>query len=330
MTSFEFDIAILGAGSFGTAVAVHLARQNHKVILWGRNKSQINQMTSKHENSLYLPDIKLPNNLILSSELTQAVTKAKYLIIAMPSHAFADLISKLPNNIEQLCWLTKGIEPKTNAFLHEIVLQKYPKSDFAILAGPSFAKEVAKGMPTALTLASNNEKYSEELHSYLHSKSFRVYKSKDYIGVQLAGAMKNVLAIAVGVSDGLGYGANARAALITRGLNEMRSLGKSFKAQELTFMGLTGIGDLLLTATDNQSRNRRFGLALGSGKSPDDAAKEIGQVVEGRFNAVQVSQLGNQKNVDLPICNAVSKLINNEITAKEAVEFLLRRPATYE
>lgn len=325
-----FDIAVLGAGSFGTAIATHLARLNHHVVLWGRDPKQIEQMAKSHQNDRYLPEISLPSNLSFSHSLVQTINNADHLIIATPSHAFKNLIEQIKTPVSEICWLAKGIEPKSYAFLHEVVTEAFPNCAFGILSGPSFAKEVANGMPTAVTLACNNSDYAIKLQQLFHSPTFRVYLSKDYIGVQLAGAMKNVLAIAVGVSDGLGFGANARAALITRGLNEMQNLGKAFNADEHTFMGLTGLGDLLLTATDDQSRNRRFGLALGKGLSSTEATKSIGQVVEGRYNADQVCALGQQKKISLPICTVVSQLINQKITPQLAVEQLLNRPPTYE
>lgn len=325
-----FDVAVIGAGSFGTSVAIHIAKAPYKVVLWGRNTGQLKQMHQQKENSQYLPGATFPDTLSIETNLDQAVKQAKHVILAVPSHAFAPLLSQITIPLEKVTWLTKGINPTDNRFLHQLILDKNPNTVFGVLSGPSFAKEVAKGMPTALTLAHNDESYAKEIHTLLHHQAMRVYFSNDFQGVQLAGAMKNVLAIAVGVSDGLGFGANARSALITRGLNEMHSLGKAFQAKERTFMGLTGLGDLLLTATDNQSRNRRFGLALGSGKSPDEAALAIGQVVEGRFNTEQICALGTEKNINLPICHIVRDIINQTLTPHAAVEQLLKRPATYE
>lgn len=325
-----FDIAILGAGSFGSAIAIHIARASHRVVLWGRNKEQLDKMILDNENSHYLPGVKFPKTLSIEHDLNTAVEHAKHVIIAVPSHAFSTLWASIKKPLTQISWLTKGIDPTSYDFLHTLVIEKHPTISFAVISGPSFAKEVAAGLPTALTLAHNNDSYAQEIHHYFHRKSFRVYYSNDFIGVQLAGAMKNVIAIAVGVSDGLGFGANARAALITRGLKEMQKLGSAFSAKEKTFMGLTGLGDLLLTATDNQSRNRRFGLALGEGISSVDAINKIGQVVEGRFNAEQICSLGKKKQIELPICHIVSQIIAEKITATEAVNFLLDRPATYE
>lgn len=325
-----FDIAIIGAGSFGTAIAIHLAQQEHNILLWGRNPEHVEQMASLRQNARYLPGIVFPPSLALTHDLNHAVEVSEHIVLAVPSHAFGDMVAKLPFSLTKLCWLTKGLDPKTNVFLHQIVQQKYPKLSFAILSGPSFAKEVAQGLPTALTLAGNDSDYIHSLHRYFHGDNFRVYLSNDYVGVQLAGAVKNVLAIAVGVSDGLGFGANTRAALITRGLSEMQRLGLCFGALEKTFIGLTGLGDLLLTATDNQSRNRRFGLELGQGKSPQEAAQAVSQVIEGRDNAIQVCALGQAKKVTLPICTTVNAIIQQQLTARKAVATLLKRPATYE
>ena len=326
----DFDVAILGAGSFGTAVAIHLAQHQKKVMLWGRDKNQISVMQAEKVNNKYLPGIPLPANIAPEASLQTAISNAKHLILSVPSHVFAELLKELPDNIKQLIWLTKGIDPNTDQFLHERVLERYPTANFGILSGPSFAKEVARNMPTAVTLACNNSAYAKEMQALLHTPTLRVYLSEDYVGIQLASAMKNVLAIAVGISDGLGYGANARAALITRGLHEMQSLGNAFNANPKTFTGLTGLGDLVLTATDNQSRNRRYGLAIGGGQNTLQAAKEIEQVVEGQHNAKQICALGKAKNIELPICTMVNKLINQHITPDVAVKTLLNRPASYE
>lgn len=325
-----FDVAVIGAGSFGTAIAIHIAKAPHKVVLWGRNTTQLEQMHLQRENTDYLPGAIFPESLSIENDLEQAIKLSKHVILAIPSHAFAPLLCQISAPLEKVSWLTKGINPADNRFLHQLVLERNPNTHFGVISGPSFAKEIAKGMPTALTLAHNNEGYAKSIHPLFHHGAVRVYFSNDYQGVQLAGAMKNVLAIAVGVSDGLGFGANARSALITRGLNEMHSLGKIFNANERTFMGLTGLGDLLLTATDNQSRNRRFGLALGQGDSPEQAAKAIGQVVEGHFNTEQICKLGIEHQVNLPICNVVREIINQTLTPDAAVWQLLKRPATYE
>lgn len=323
-------IVILGAGSWGSAVAIHLARSGNHVLLWGHDKSHIETLKQTRSNNAYLPGFPFPDTLTLESHLDGAIKKARHILIAVPSHAFKTVLKTLPKKTQQIAWLTKGLEPESDRLLSDVVFEHFPGAEIAIISGPSFAKEVAANLPTAITLASNSTAYAESLHALLHTPPFRVYFSDDIIGVQVAGAIKNVLAIAVGISDGLGYGANARAALITRGLKEMARLGVSMGAKEKTFMGLAGIGDLLLTATDNQSRNRRFGLLIGKGYSLIDAEKEIRQVIEGRFNAKQVINLAQKHQLNLPICDAVNQLLNNKIEAEQAVKTLFNRPATYE
>ncbi len=324
------DIAILGAGSWGTAVAIHLARLNHKVLLWGHKKAHIAKLKLEHCNNQYLPNCPFPPSLEVVEDLSAAVSDARHLMVAVPSHAFSALLQKLPESTDALSWLTKGIDPKSLSLLHQVADKRFPNCQFAAISGPSFAKEVAIGLPTAITLASNDQNYAKELQTLLHSENFRVYFSKDYIGVEIAATVKNVLAIAVGISDGLGFGANARAALITRGLKEMARLGVALGASESSFMGLAALGDLMLTATDNQSRNRRFGLALGQGQTPLKAAKTIGQVVEGRFNATQVCTLAHQYHQNLPVCESVAHILEAKLSVKDAVKELLNRPVSYE
>lgn len=326
----KFDIAILGAGSFGTAMAIHLANHGHKVVLWGRDSKQLEQMANSRQNRQYLTNISFPNQLYLEQDLNTAIKQSTHKLIAVPSHAFADFLSQINQPLDGVTWLTKGLEPSSNQLLHQVLKQHFPNSPFAILSGPSFAKEIATNIPTAITLACSDKQYGETMQSLLTNAHFRVYLSTDIYGVQLAGAMKNVIAIAVGISDGLGLGANSRAALVTRGLNEMSNLGAALSAEPTTFMGLAGLGDLLLTATDDQSRNRRFGLALGQGLTKEQALNNIGQVVEGLHNASQVCALGKEQHVELPICQAVNQIINNTLSPSQAVAQLMNRPIRYE
>lgn len=324
----KHTLAILGAGSWGTAVAIHLAKVGHKVLLWGHNPQHVAQMTEEKANTRYLPEISFPKGLIPSSDLKQCVREAEFVIIAVPSHAFAELLNQIDKPAQGLTWLTKGVDPKSHVLLSELVTKRfgnaYPQ---AIVSGPSFAKEVARFLPTALTLAGNNATYQKSIHQLFHHHNIRVYLSDDFIGVQLCGAIKNILAIACGISDGLGYGANAKAALITRGLAEMSRLGLSFGAKQDTFLGLAGVGDLVLTCTDNQSRNRRFGLELGQGTSIEEAAIKIGQVVEGAHNAAQICALAKAHQIEMPICEQVNALLQNEISPETAVTNLMKRPA---
>jgi len=320
-------LAILGAGSWGTAVAIHLAQRGQRVLLWGRNPDHVQSMTNLRENQRYLSGIKFPASLIPESSIEACIKQADDIIIAVPSHAFADLLTQLPNQLSGLAWLTKGIDPKKHACLSQLISDRWGDTfPMAAISGPSFAKEVANGLPTAMVVAGNESTYLHEIRDKLHHSNLRVYLSHDLIGVQCAGAVKNVLAIACGISDGLNYGANAKAALITRGLAEMGRLGMALGASPDTFMGLAGLGDLVLTCTDNQSRNRRFGLLLGQGKEIADAENSIGQVVEGKYNAGQVCALAKTYGLELPICQAVDSLLQGHISAGEAAQSLLARP----
>lgn len=320
-------VAILGAGSWGTAVAIHLAKYNSQILLWAHQQSHVEDMAKNRRNLRYLPDFEFPNNLTPIADLSLAVTLADIVIIAVPSHAFAEVLQLMPKPKTGLGWLTKGLDPSSQKFLSELVEAQWGKSfATAVISGPSFAAEVARGLPTALTVAGHHADYLRRIRDILHHEKMRVYLSGDTIGVQLSGAVKNVLAIACGISDGLSFGANAKAALITRGLAEMRRLGKALHAEQETFMGLAGVGDLVLTCTDNQSRNRRFGLLIGQGKNLKDAEAQIGQVVEGKYNAAQVCALASRHQVEMPICLAVNALLNQQISPKEAVEELMSRP----
>ncbi|MBL7480224.1 NAD(P)H-dependent glycerol-3-phosphate dehydrogenase [Legionella bononiensis] len=324
-------IAMLGAGSWGTAVAIHLAKTGHRVLLWGHNPQHVALMESQRANPEYLPGIKFPNQLIPSVDLHQCLNEADYVIIAVPSHAFAELLTKIDHAPKGLTWLTKGVDPLSHHLLSELVSNRFgPDFPVAVVSGPSFAKEVAKFLPTVLTLACNNPDYQKNIHKLFHHDNIRVYLSEDLIGVQLCGAVKNILAIACGISDGLGYGSNAKAALITRGLAEMSRLGLSLGAKQDTFIGLAGVGDLVLTCTDDQSRNRRFGLLLGKNVSIEDAEKQIGQVVEGKNNAAQVCAIAKNLQIEMPICEQINALLQNKINAKQAVVNLMSRPAKEE
>lgn len=320
-------IAVLGAGSWGTAVAIHLARHKHQVLLWGRDEHHVRTMAKTRENARYLKGVQFPDNLKPEPSIDACIQAADDLMIAVPSHAFGTLLQKLPTSLKKIAWLTKGLDPENNQCLSELVEARYGEAfPMAIISGPSFAKEVAEGLPTAIVVAGNDAHHMQHLRDALHFDNLRVYLSHDLTGVQCAGAMKNVLAIACGISDGLNYGANAKAALITRGLAEMTRLGLALGGAAETFTGLAGLGDLVLTCTDNQSRNRRFGLRVGEGEAIPEAEKAIGQVVEGKHNASQVTALAKANGLELPICHEVYDLIQGKKNAKEAVQNLLNRP----
>lgn len=326
----QYDVAILGAGSWGTAVAIHIAKAGFHVLLWSRDEQHAVAMQNQHSNERYLPGITFPTNLEVTHHLHHACCSAAQLIVAVPSHAFEGLLAQLPDNLTQLAWLTKGLCP-SDAFLSELVVARYPKiSDLALIAGPSFAKEVAAGMPTAILIASSNAEYGRSLQHYLHNQAMRAYLSLDLRGVEICGAVKNVVAIACGLSDGLGFGANARAALITRGLAEMRRLGLALGGQEDTFQGLAGLGDLVLTATDNQSRNRRMGLLLAESIGLVEAQKRIAQVVEGLQNVQQVMHHARKHRISMPICQAIYQLAYENANPRDLVNDLLQRPIGFE
>lgn len=323
---------VIGAGSWGTAIAVHLSRLHPHVYLWDRKPARIAAMKVARENAQYLPGIIFPDNLIL----TDVFIKAEYIIIAVPSHAFREILIQLKpyfsstsqdqNQTQKLIWITKGLDSKNHEFLDKVAKQILGENiSCAVLSGPTFAKEVAQELPTAVTLATSNKTLGENLVKLFHSPYFRVYFSEDLIGVQLGGAVKNVLAVAVGIAEGLQCGANAQAALITRGLAEMMRLGNACHAQPETLMGLSGIGDLILTCTNNQSRNRRFGIQLGQGISPEAAEKAIKQVVEGIQTTREIYELAQQYHVEMPITQQVYQVLYENLSPQQALKNLLMR-----
>jgi len=321
---------VLGAGSWGSALALYLSRQNHQVVLWGHDPKEIAVCAKTHVNEHYLPGFTFPQHVSFTNVLKEAfsgATKDTLVLLAVPSHAFGEVIQNIAPFLPPDCglvWATKGLSEE-GKLLHEICFKHCGQRSMAVLSGPSFAKEVAAGLPTAVTIATADAQFGLILQKAFHSEQFRVYLSEDIQGVELGGAVKNVLAIAVGMSDGLGYGANARAALITRGLAELCRLGDALGAKHSTLIGLAGIGDIVLTCTDNQSRNRRFGLALGQGISQTQAQTSIGQVVEGKTNANQVMMLAHRYNIEMPICQQVFDVLFGSLSPQQAVTNLLSR-----
>ncbi|HHJ81153.1 MAG TPA: NAD(P)-dependent glycerol-3-phosphate dehydrogenase, partial [Candidatus Tenderia electrophaga] len=281
----QVDTTVIGAGAWGTALATLLAGNGQPVCLWGRNGHQLQEMASGRINDQYLPGVVLSEALRFESDLSVAVAAAQDLLLVVPSHAFRQTLESIKPYVSEssrLIWASKGFEPGSGRLLHQVAEGVLGTArPMAVITGPTFALEVAKGLPTALTVASVNPSFAADIAARLHNNTFRAYTSVDVPGVEVGGAVKNILAIAAGISDGLGYGANARAALITRGLTEVMRLGEALGGCKETLMGLAGLGDLLLTCTDDQSRNRRFGLALGRGLSISDARASINQVVEG-------------------------------------------------
>ncbi len=322
-------VAVLGAGSWGTALALLLARNEHPTLLWGNDAAQQARLERERQNRVYLPGIPFPKNLHARDSLAETAKWSSRFLIAVPSHGFRTTLAALQPLLPAdavLAWATKGLEPGSGKLLSQVAAEVLGgRGSLAVISGPTFAREVALNMPSALTVASDQEKAAEEVASWLRNDRVRVYTSRDVAGVQLGGAIKNVMAIAAGISDGLGFGANARAALITRGLAELTRLGVAMGGQKETFMGLAGAGDLILTCTDNASRNRRVGLALGEGRKLSEILAGLGQEAEGVATARELYQLAKKLNVDMPITEQVYRVLYEDLPPQAAVEALLRR-----
>jgi glycerol-3-phosphate dehydrogenase (NAD(P)+) len=322
-------IAVLGAGSWGTALAVQLARGGQAVSLWGRNAADLRDMATDRENRRYLPGIALPASLRPEADLSRVVSSHRDLLVCVPSHAFRATLTALRPSLAagaRIAWATKGFEHSTGQLPHQVAAETLGAGvPVAVLSGPTFAREVAAGLPTAMTVASGDAAFAAALAARLSEHMFRAYTSDDMTGVEVGGAVKNVLAIGAGVSDGLGFGANTRIALITRGLVEMTRLGVALGARSATFMGLSGMGDLVLTCTDDQSRNRRFGLAIARGQTAAEAASTIGQVVEGRFAASAVRSVAGRLGLEMPICEQVYRVLEEGASPQDAVMALMAR-----
>lgn len=327
-------ILVLGAGSWGTALALLLERTGNEVRLWSYDTEQARELNTLRENPPYLPGIALPESMRISADLEAMLDGVEDLLVVVPSSAFHETLSKVkaikPKGL-RIAWGTKGIDPKTHLLLGDVVQSVYgANTPMAALSGPSFAKEVALGLPTAISLAGNDDAFNEDLIARMHSDMFRVYLNSDLIGVELCGVIKNILAIAIGISDGVGFGANARSALMTRGLAEMRRLCLALGGQEQTLMSLAGIGDLVLTCTDDQSRNRRFGLLLGRERSVESAMREIGQAVEGYSNTKQLHYLMHEHDIDMPIADCLYRVMYEDANIREQVAVLMGRDARSE
>ena len=323
-------VAVLGSGSWGTALAVHLGRTGHRTILWGIETDELVAMTRDRVNARYLPGVRLPDRVEIEHDFERAVAEADQLLVVVPSHAFREVLARarpLLKPGQRVAWATKGFEIATGLLPHEVAEQVLGREvPTAVLSGPTFAKEVGAGLPSAMTVASRDPAYAMELAAGISGENFRAYASSDMVGVEVGGAVKNVLALGAGASDGLGYGANTRVALITRGLNEMVRLGLALGAKAETFTGLAGLGDLVLTCTDNQSRNRRCGMLLAAGKTLEQAQAEIGQVVEGVLAARAVHMVAERHRVELPICEQIYRVLYEGVSVQDALAALMARP----
>ncbi len=320
-------VAVLGAGAWGTALAMHIALQ-HEVVLWARNSGHVSGMRKARANPLYLGDFAFPEKLSVEDDLAAAIEGADLILSVVPTAGFRPILQQLKGlGIRQpLIWANKGLEPLTAKLPFEVAQDEFGSEyPWGVLSGPSFAAELVRGLPTAITLAANHRELAQQAAQLIHGGCLRVYDSTDVVGASVGGAVKNVMAIAAGISDGMGFGNNARAAMITRGLAEITRFGMALGAKAETFMGLAGAGDLILTCTGQYSRNREVGLQLASGKSLESILAGLGHVAEGVNTAREVMRRAETIHVEMPITFEVNQLLTNQKTAQEAVSALLGR-----
>ncbi|NNG66088.1 NAD(P)H-dependent glycerol-3-phosphate dehydrogenase [Caldanaerobacter subterraneus] len=324
-------IAVLGAGSWGTAIAIHLNKLNHQVRLWMRSKEQFEELIATRHNSRYL-DVDLPSSILLYNDLDKAVEDSEVVVIAVPSHAVREVSEKLKGKISKnaiVVNLAKGIETSSLKRMSQVI-KEYLSNPVVVLSGPSHAEEVVRQIPTACVLASEDVKACEFIQEAFMNETFRLYVNTDVIGVELGGALKNIIALGAGISDGLGFGDNTKAALMTRGLAEITRLGVAMGSDPLTFLGLAGVGDLIVTCTSNYSRNRRAGILIGKGKSLKEALKEIGMVVEGVNTTKSAYRLSQIYGVEMPITKEIYSIIFENKNPFEAVYNLMTRDKKHE
>jgi glycerol-3-phosphate dehydrogenase (NAD(P)+) len=326
------NITVIGAGAWGTALAISLAA-NHRVTLWARAAEQVEAMRAARRNQRYLPDTPFPPNLALSANLSAALAVADLAIVAVPTSGLRSIlqqIAQMPNRFG-VVWLCKGFEAESSKLPHQVVAEVLPEEfRYGVLSGPSFAQEVARGLPTALTLASGDAEFARDTAQALHHARLRIYASTDVVGVEVGGAVKNVMAIAAGICDGMGFGYNARAALLTRGLAEITRLGLKLGGRPETLSGLSGAGDLILTCTGDLSRNRQVGLLLAQQHDLAEILHRLGHVAEGVYTVREVHSLAQRLGVAMPISDAVYRIIYEKVPAREVVADLLSRTPNYE
>lgn len=327
-------ITVIGAGSWGTALAIQFARAGRPTVLWGRAEDEPERLARERCNVRYLPGAAFPDALSIEPDLARAVAASLDLLLVVPSSALRPVLQQLKPLLKpgaRVAWATKGFELATGKLPHQVATEVLGTGiPLAVLSGPTFASEVGKGLPTAIACASPDPDFALELARSISTPHLRAYTQADIVGVEVGGAVKNVIAIAAGAADGMGFGANARVFLITRGLAEMVRLGLALGAQRETFMGLTGLGDLVLTCTDDQSRNRRFGKAVASGRKVEEAIREIGQVVEGYHAARAVREVATRLQVDMPICEQVYLVTHEGLDIAEVVDILMSRAVSAE
>jgi glycerol-3-phosphate dehydrogenase (NAD(P)+) len=327
-------IVVLGAGSWGTALAIQFARGGGPTVLWGREEDEPEKLARERVNTRYLPGAAFPPALAIEPNLKKALMSGDDVVLVVPSSVLRAVLTEIRPLLgakARVAWASKGFELSTGKLPHQVAQEVLGEAvPIAVLSGPTFAKEVGQGLPTAIAVASPDEEFARSLAERISSGGFRAYTQTDIVGVEIGGAVKNVLAIATGCSDGLGYGSNSRVFLITRGLAELMRLGVALGAKRETLMGLAGLGDLVLTCTDDQSRNRRFGRALAAGKPVDEAIAEIGQVVEGYHAARAVHEVAAKHGVEMPICGYVYDVLHRKVPLKDVVGSMLSRAVTPE
>ncbi len=329
----EQRIGVLGGGSWGTALSVLLANKDMDVDIWLRNKAQLSQILLDRENKKYLPNIKLPSNINLTDDIEKVVYKKDVILLSIPTHGVREALKQIKpfiNPDQILVNVAKGIENNTLLRISQIASEILPNNKFAVLSGPSHAEEVALNIPTTVVAASSNKKIAEYVQDLFFTPNFRVYTNPDIIGVELGGSLKNVIALGAGISDGLNYGDNTKAALMTRGIFEMAKLGEEMGANPITFSGLSGIGDLIVTCTSMHSRNRRAGILIGSGKTMEQAILEIGMVVEGIKTTKSTYELAKKYKIDMPITEELYRVLYEDSDVKMAVQHLMVRDRTHE
>ncbi|MPQ42462.1 NAD(P)H-dependent glycerol-3-phosphate dehydrogenase [Clostridium tarantellae] len=326
-------VTFLGAGSFGTSLAILLANKGNKVSLWDRQKDVVEDININRKNDKYIKDLTIPTNVTAYENIDKALEDCEYLVLAIPSHVIRTMCKNIKKKINKntiIINIAKGIEEGTNLRLSQVINEELPENHIVVLSGPSHAEEVAMGIPTTLVASSKEMKYAELVQDLFMCKNFRVYTNDDIVGVEIGGAVKNIIALAAGVSDGIGYGDNSKAALMTRGMAEIARIGIKMGGKAETFFGLTGMGDLIVTCTSMHSRNRRAGILLGQGKSVSEAVEEVGMVVEGIKACKAFYELKEKQGINMPITDISYKVLFNGKDPKEAVKELMERDKTRE
>jgi len=322
------NITFLGGGSFGTSLAILLADNKNKVNIYDRDNDVVKDINENRKNDKYIKNLIIPQNVTAYNDLNLAIKDAEFIVLAVPSHVIRTISKELKGKINKevtIISIAKGIEEGTNLRLSQVIKEELPENDVVILSGPSHAEEVSLNIPTTVVVSSENMDKARIVQDLFINPTFRVYTNDDLVGVEIGGAVKNIIALAAGVCDGLGYGDNAKAALMTRGMAEIVRIGVKLGGKSETFLGLTGMGDLIVTCTSIHSRNRRAGYLIGSGKTTEEAIKEVGMVVEGIKACKAFYKLKEQLNIEMPITDILYKIVFEQIDVKEAVTYLMER-----